>query len=270
MRRDEQPRRRAGRGRREALLARRRNAGALRAGRSATGLGRTAARRDAPQQLERLAHVREAAAPEEPVRREGDALLARGARASVDGHGGAHELHEESGGRALPRHGGARGGVAQRAPRARRVEGGGRAGHDGPRLGGLGRGGGAVGQCELMHHLAHEGLVDEGLRLHLAVEVGRAQGGLAQPLQEARPRAVDHAEDAAARGGAQVDEPDVEQRGAALLHAAAHQAALASTALASTALASSARGGRAVVRAPRLGTALDVVLHHLQATGAQG
>ena len=39
---------------------------------------------------------------------------------------------------------GAPGGVAQRAPRARRVEGGGRAGHDGPRLGGLGRGGGAA------------------------------------------------------------------------------------------------------------------------------
>eukprot|EP00964_Phaeocystis_antarctica_P150917 scaffold118429_cov59-Phaeocystis_antarctica.AAC.9 len=105
---------------------------------------------------------------------------------------------------------------------------------------------------------AWAGLVDESLGLDLAIEVRRTEGGLAQPLQEASPRAIDHAEDAAARCGAQVDQADVEQRRATVAHTTARQREVLSV----VALVRRARGGRLVVVAPRLVATLDIVLHH--------
>mmetsp|Transcript_2629 Transcript_2629/g.8105 ORF Transcript_2629/g.8105 Transcript_2629/m.8105 type:complete len:307 (+) Transcript_2629:96-1016(+) len=158
MRRDEHAGRRAGR----------RLGGGRRAGGSLLLVLRAPRGEGRAQQRERAAYVREAAAPKQPVGREGDPLVSPDAGQwaarpdELDEEGGLAAGLEDRAAPAL---------VGEGAGGASRVGVGRRSGDHRPVRGGLGRQRGGVGSGELVDRFPHEWLVDEGLRLDAAVEV---------------------------------------------------------------------------------------------------
>ena len=69
--------------------------------------------------------------------------------------------------------------------------------HHRPLVGSLRRVEARVGDGEVVDDAPHKGLVDQSLRVDGAMQVRRLAGRAAQPLEEARPRAIDDAVDAA-------------------------------------------------------------------------